>query len=59
MNVTALQLYEKGEANMAGMIREGMNVDKWQVCGKVAGVDTWQLLGKGADVDTRQIRDWC
>ncbi len=45
--------------NMAGMIREGINVDKWQVCGKVAGVDTWQVLGKGADVDTWQIRDWC
>ena len=59
MNVTALQLYKKGEKNMAGIIREGINVDKWQVCGKVAGVDTWQELGKGADVDTWQIRDWC
>ncbi len=59
MNVTALQLYEKGEENMAGMIREVISVDKWQVCGKVAGVDTWQVLGKGADVDTWQIRDWC
>jgi hypothetical protein len=56
MNVTALQLYEKGEENMAGMIREGINVDKWQVCGKVAGVDTWQVCGKVAGVDTWQVR---
>jgi hypothetical protein len=60
MNVTALQLYEKGEENMAGMIREGINVDKWQVCGKVAGVDTRQVRWKVAGgVDTWQIRDWC
>ncbi len=37
MNVTALQLYEKGVENMAGMIREVINVDKWQVPGKVGG----------------------
>ncbi len=33
--------------NMAGMIGEGINVNKWQV------------FGKGADVNTWQIRDWC
>jgi hypothetical protein len=26
--------------NMAGMIGEGINVNKWQVCGKGADVDT-------------------
>ncbi len=51
MNVTALQLYEKEEENMAGMIREGMNVDKWQVCGKMAGcgylAGAWKRGGCG------------
>ncbi len=32
---------------MAGMIGEGINVNKWQDC------------GKGADVDTQQFPAWC